>query len=40
MKTFSKFLEVLQATPINGFCVLKPEFLEYEDDWINMLKNK
>ena len=39
MKTFSKFLEVLQATPINGFCVLKPEFLEYEDDWINMLKN-
>lgn len=39
MKTFSKFLEVLQATPINGFCILKPEFLGYEDDWINMLKN-
>jgi len=37
MKTFTKFIE--SVTVINGFCVLKPEFLNYEDDWINMLKN-
>lgn len=37
MKTFTKFIE--SVTSINGFCVLKPEFLNYEDDWINMLKN-
>ena len=24
---------------INGFCILKPEFLDHTDDWLTMLQN-
>lgn len=24
---------------VNGFCILKPEFLSHEDDWYKMLEN-
>lgn len=40
MKTINEFIkEALEEDEINGFCILKPEFLDHEDDWFNMLKN-
>lgn len=29
----------LEQDQTNGFCILKPEFLDHEDDWKNMLTN-
>ena len=38
MKSFSEFI-AQTATPINGFCILKPEFLNWEDDFHSLLTN-
>ena len=38
MKSFSEFI-TQTATPINGFCILKPEFLNWEDDFHSLLTN-
>ena len=29
----------LEQDQMNGFCILKPEFLDHEEDWKNMLTN-
>lgn len=39
MKKFSELFEVETAVPINGFCILKPEFMNFNDAWITLLKN-
>ena len=38
MKTFSDFISQI-AVPVNGFCILKPEFLNWEDDFHSLLTN-
>lgn len=39
MKKFSQLFEVESATQINGFCILKPEFMQYKNAWFDLLKN-
>lgn len=36
---FEYLLENLEQDQINGFCILKPGFLDHEEDWLNMLQN-
>ena len=31
--------ENLEQDQINAFCILKPDFLDHEEDWLNMLNN-
>lgn len=38
MKTLTQFIQE-QSTEINAFVILKPEFLKYEQQWFDMLKN-
>lgn len=38
MKSLIEYIKE-SINEINGFCILKPEFLEYADDWIKMLQN-
>lgn len=37
MKTLKKLYEEQQPVGINGFCILKPEFTEYEDEFCTLL---
>jgi bacterioferritin len=39
MKTLSVLLEEQAPAQVNGFCILKPEFTDYEDDFYKLLKN-
>jgi nucleoside-diphosphate kinase len=39
MKKFSTFILEADNIELNGFCILKPEFLEYEEDFLALLKN-
>ena len=41
MKSFNKtyFIKESVDGQLNGFCILKPEFLDHEDDFIKMLNN-
>lgn len=38
MKTFTQFIKE-QNAGLNAFVILKPEFLKYEQQWLDMLKN-
>ena len=38
MKTFTQFIKE-QNAELNAFVILKPEFLKYEQQWLDMLKN-
>jgi len=38
MKSLQQFI-IEAATEVNGFCILKPGFLDHEDDWYKMLQN-
>ena len=42
MKHLSEYIyeQLNNSLEINGFCILKPEFLEYEEQWLDLLKNK
>ena len=41
MKSLNEFIEVFEvSSEINGFCVLKPEFLDHTEDFLKMLDNK
>lgn len=35
----NKLFENENNLEVNGFCILKPGFLNHEDDWYNMLEN-
>lgn len=39
MKKFSTFILEADNIELNGFCILKPEFLEHEEDFLALLKN-
>ena len=39
MKSLVEYIKESVEEEVNGFCILKPEFLEYEDDFENLLKN-
>lgn len=41
MKSFNKtfFVKESHECQMNGFCILKPEFLDHEDDFLKMLTN-
>ena len=39
MKKFSTFILEADNIKLNGFCILKPEFLEHEEDFLALLKN-
>jgi nucleoside diphosphate kinase len=40
MKSFNKtFFESESVSKLNGFCILKPEFLNHEEDFLKMLSN-
>lgn len=39
MKKFSTFILEADNIELNGFCILKPEFLDHTDDFIALLKN-
>lgn len=40
MKSFNKtFFESESVSKLNGFCILKPEFLDHEEDFLKMLSN-
>lgn len=39
MKSLSKFITEVEGTEVNGFCVLKPEFLQHTEDFLKMLSN-
>lgn len=39
MKKFSTFILEADNIELNGFCILKPEFLDYTDDFLALLKN-
>ena len=38
MKTLTQFIKE-QNAELNAFVILKPEFLKYEQQWLDMLKN-
>ena len=38
MKTLIQFIKE-QNAELNAFVILKPEFLKYEQQWLDMLKN-
>lgn len=38
MKSLKEYI-LEEVSEVNGFCILKPEFLDYSDDWFNMLQN-
>lgn len=38
MKRLSQYISEA-VSEINGFCILKPEFLDHIDDWVKMLQN-
>ena len=38
MKTFTQFM-LEQNSELNAFVILKPEFLKYEQQWLDLLKN-
>lgn len=41
MKSLNEFITVFEASSeVNGFCVLKPEFLDHTEDFLKMLSNK
>ena len=39
MKSLVQYIKESQLE-MNGFVILKPEFLEWEDPWLDLLKNK
>lgn len=39
MKTLTQFIYESSNLELNGFCILKPEFLEHTDDFLALLKN-
>ena len=40
MRSFNKTYKILEnVASINGFCILKPEFLNHKDDFLKMLSN-
>lgn len=40
MKSFTEFLAESMVGEPNGFVILKPEFLNYDQEWKNMIKDK
>lgn len=38
MKTLTQYVESI-ASKVNGFCILKPGFMKYEDEFLTLLKN-
>lgn len=38
MKSLKQYI-LEYSLEVNGFCILKPGFLDHEDDWCNLLKN-
>ena len=39
MKSLLEYIKEVKNNFINGFIILKPEFLDHTDDWLNMLKD-
>lgn len=39
MKNIIQYIKEALNNEVNGFCILKPEFLEHEEDFCNMLTN-
>ena len=39
MKSLVQYIKESQLE-MNGFVILKPEFLEWEEPWLDLLKNK
>lgn len=40
MKSLGQFITEVESSEVNGFCVLKPEFLSHTDDFLKMLSNQ
>ena len=39
MKSLTQFILESKNLELNGFCILKPEFLDHEEDFLALLKN-
>lgn len=40
MKSLNEFINIIEsASDVNGFCILKPEFLDHTEDFLKMLSN-
>lgn len=39
MKSIVEYIQEALGDEVNGFCILKPEFLDHESDFDDMLKN-
>ena len=39
MKNIIQYIKEALTGEVNGFCILKPEFLEYSDDFCKLLEN-
>ena len=39
MKSLAQFILESKNLELNGFCILKPEFLDHEEDFLALLKN-
>lgn len=40
MKSLNQFIYEVENSEVNGFCVLKPEFLSHTEDFLKMLSNQ